>query len=80
MSALRSTLRGRVLGSRVWATTYAEPTTSGYEMIDARADVDIPDISQTVKDLVAGSGLMFEPAGEYGLNGVPGRLLYGVDP
>ena len=30
-------------------------------------------ISQTVKDLVAGSGLTFEDAGEYELKGVPDR-------
>jgi len=30
-------------------------------------------VSQTVKDLVAGSGLAFEPAGEHELKGVPDR-------
>jgi class 3 adenylate cyclase len=36
-------------------------------------------VSQTVKDLVAGSGLTFEDAGEHALKGVPNRLqLYGV--
>jgi len=36
-------------------------------------------VSQTVKDLVAGSGLTFEDAGEHELKGVPERLqLYGV--
>jgi class 3 adenylate cyclase len=36
-------------------------------------------VSQTVKDLVAGSGLAFEDAGEHDLKGVPDRLqLYGV--
>lgn len=30
-------------------------------------------VSQTVKDLVAGSGLTFEPAGEHDLRGVPDR-------
>jgi class 3 adenylate cyclase len=36
-------------------------------------------ISQTVKDLVAGSGLTFEDAGEHELKGVPGRWrLYRV--
>lgn len=30
-------------------------------------------VSQTVKDLVAGSGLVFEDAGEHELKGVPGR-------
>ena len=36
-------------------------------------------ISQTVKDLVAGSGLTFEDAGEHELKGVPDRWrLYGV--
>jgi class 3 adenylate cyclase len=36
-------------------------------------------VSQTVKDLVAGSGLAFEPAGEHELKGVPDRWrLYRV--
>ena len=36
-------------------------------------------ISQTVKDLVAGSGLTFADAGEHELKGVPGTWhLYGV--
>jgi len=36
-------------------------------------------VSQTVKDLTAGSGLRFEPAGEHGLKGVPDRWrLYRV--
>lgn len=36
-------------------------------------------ISQTVKDLVAGSGLTFEDAGEHELKGVPDRWhLYQV--
>jgi len=36
-------------------------------------------VSQTVKDLVAGSGLTFEDAGEHELKGVPDRVhLYGV--
>jgi class 3 adenylate cyclase len=30
-------------------------------------------VSQTVKDLVAGSGLVFEDAGEHDLKGVPDR-------
>ena len=30
-------------------------------------------VSQTVRDLVAGSGLTFEPAGEHELKGVPDR-------
>jgi class 3 adenylate cyclase len=30
-------------------------------------------VSQTVKDLVAGSGLRFEDAGEHELKGVPDR-------
>jgi class 3 adenylate cyclase/pimeloyl-ACP methyl ester carboxylesterase len=51
------------IGSRVAAT--AEPS-------EVR-------ISQTVKDLVAGSGLTFEDAGEYELKGVPDRWhLYRV--
>ena len=36
-------------------------------------------VSQTVKDLVAGSGLKFEDAGEHELKGVPDRWrLYRV--
>jgi class 3 adenylate cyclase len=36
-------------------------------------------VSQTVKDLVAGSGLEFEDAGEHELKGVPDRWhLYRV--
>lgn len=36
-------------------------------------------VSQTVKDLVAGSGLSFEDAGEHEMKGVPGRWrLYRV--
>jgi len=36
-------------------------------------------VSQTVKDLVAGSGLLFEDAGEHELKGVPGPWhLYSV--
>ena len=36
-------------------------------------------VSQTVKDLVAGSGLAFEDAGEHELKGVPDRWrLYRV--
>ncbi|HET9724317.1 MAG TPA: adenylate/guanylate cyclase domain-containing protein [Actinomycetota bacterium] len=38
-------------------------------------------VSQTVKDLVAGSGLVFEHAGEYELKGIPDRWrLYRVVP
>jgi class 3 adenylate cyclase len=39
-------------------------------------------VSQTVKDLVAGSGLTFEDAGEYELKGVPDRwhVYRVVDP
>jgi class 3 adenylate cyclase len=38
-------------------------------------------VSQTVKDLVAGSGLAFEDAGEHDLKGVPDRVqLFRVDP
>jgi class 3 adenylate cyclase len=37
-------------------------------------------VSQTVKDLVAGSGLAFDDRGEHELKGVPGsRRLYAVD-
>jgi hypothetical protein len=32
-------------------------------------------VSQTVKDLVAGSGLTFDDGGEYGLKGVPDRSM-----
>jgi hypothetical protein len=36
-------------------------------------------VSRTVKDLVAGSGLVFEDAGDYELKGVPDRWrLYRV--
>jgi class 3 adenylate cyclase len=36
-------------------------------------------VSQTVKDLVAGSGLTFEDSGEYELKGIPDRWhLYRV--
>jgi class 3 adenylate cyclase len=36
-------------------------------------------VSQTVKDLVAGSGLQFESRGEHELNGIPDRWrLYSV--
>jgi class 3 adenylate cyclase len=36
-------------------------------------------VTSTVKDLVAGSGLVFEAAGEHGLKGVPDRWhLYRV--
>jgi class 3 adenylate cyclase len=38
-------------------------------------------VSQTVKDLVAGSGLAFEDAGERELKGVPDRWrLYRATP
>ena len=38
-------------------------------------------VSQTVKDLVAGSRLGFTDAGEHELKGIPGaRHLYGVAP
>jgi class 3 adenylate cyclase len=37
-------------------------------------------VSQTVKDLVAGSGLTFADAGEYELKGVPGRWRLYVVP
>lgn len=38
-------------------------------------------VSQTVKDLVAGSGLAFRDSGEHELKGVPGRWrLYTVEP
>jgi hypothetical protein len=37
-------------------------------------------VSQTVKDLVAGSGLAFEDRGEHALKGVPGSWrLYSVE-
>jgi hypothetical protein len=36
-------------------------------------------VSQTVKDLVAGSGFSFEPIGEHELKGVPDRWrIYAV--
>jgi class 3 adenylate cyclase len=38
-------------------------------------------VSHTVKDLVAGSGIQFEPRGAYELKGIPGEWqLYRVDP
>ncbi len=38
-------------------------------------------VSSTVRDLVAGSGLAFEDAGEYELKGIPGRWhLYRTAP
>ena len=38
-------------------------------------------VSNTVKDLVAGSGLQFRERGEVELKGVPGQWrLYSVDP
>ena len=47
--------------------------------IAAAADPDRVLVSQTVKDLVAGSGLTFEDAGEHELKGVPDRWrLYRV--
>jgi pimeloyl-ACP methyl ester carboxylesterase len=41
--------------------------------ISASAGASEALVSQTVKDLVAGSGLTFEPAGEHELKGVPDR-------
>jgi class 3 adenylate cyclase len=47
--------------------------------IAAKADASTVMVSQTVKDLVAGSGLAFEDAGEHELKGVPDRWrLYRV--
>jgi class 3 adenylate cyclase len=38
-------------------------------------------VSSTVKDLVAGSGLVFQDRGEHALKGIPDRWhLYGVVP
>ncbi|HVF07592.1 MAG TPA: adenylate/guanylate cyclase domain-containing protein [Actinomycetota bacterium] len=49
--------------------------------VGAKADASIVLASQTVKDLVAGSGLTFEDAGEHELKGVPDRWhLYRVVP
>jgi pimeloyl-ACP methyl ester carboxylesterase/class 3 adenylate cyclase len=49
--------------------------------VGAKADASQVLVSQTVKDLVAGSGLTFEDAGEYALKGVPDRWrLYRVTP
>ena len=39
--------------------------------IGAKAGASEVLVSQTVKDLVAGSGLVFEDAGEHELKGVP---------
>ena len=47
--------------------------------VAATAGPDQVLVSQTVKDLVAGSGLSFEDAGEHELKGVPDRWrLYRV--
>ena len=47
--------------------------------IGASAGLSEVPVSQTVKDLVAGSGLMFEDAGLHKLKGVPDRWrLYRV--
>jgi class 3 adenylate cyclase len=47
--------------------------------VGAKAGASEVLVSQTVKDLVAGSGLAFEDAGEYELKGVPDRWrLYRV--
>lgn len=47
--------------------------------VGAKADANEVLVSQTVKDLVAGSGLTFEEAGEHELKGVPDRWrLYRV--
>jgi hypothetical protein len=51
-------------------------------MIVGRAAVHIPDIFQTVNDLVAGSGLMYDDTGKHELKAVPNRwrLYRGVHP
>ena len=47
--------------------------------VGAKAGASEVLVSQTVKDLVAGSGLVFEDAGEHELKGVPDRWhLYRV--
>ncbi len=47
--------------------------------VGAKADANEVLVSQTVKDLVAGSGLTFEDAGEHDLKGIPDRWhLYRV--
>jgi class 3 adenylate cyclase len=47
--------------------------------VGAKADANEVLVSQTVKDLVAGSGLIFEDVGEHELKGVPDRWrLYRV--
>jgi class 3 adenylate cyclase len=47
--------------------------------VAAAADASQILVSQTVRDLVAGSGLVFEDAGEHELKGVPDRWhLYRV--
>jgi class 3 adenylate cyclase len=49
----------------------------GSRVVDAGASEVL--VSQTVRDLVAGSGLTFEDAGEHELKGVPDRWhLYRV--
>ena len=47
--------------------------------VGAEAGANEVFVSQTVKDLVAGSGLTFEEAGEHELKGIPDRWpLYRV--
>ena len=41
--------------------------------VAAKAEPSEVLVSQTVKDLVAGSGLIFQEAGEHELKGVPDR-------
>jgi class 3 adenylate cyclase len=49
--------------------------------VGAKASASEVLVSQTVKDLVAGSGLSFEDRGLHELKGVPDQWrLYGVTP
>ena len=64
---------------RRWTATTSRPR--GGDRRARRGDGRASEVlvSQTVKDLVAGSGLMFEDAGEHELKGVPDRWhLYRV--
>ena len=58
--------------------TYPDTVSIG-SRVGAQASPSEVLVSQTVKDLVAGSGLTFEDSGEYELKGVPDRWhLYRV--
>jgi len=59
--------------SRSSATTWRVSAWAIGARVGAKAGANEVLVSQTVKDLVAGSGLMFEDAGEHELKGVPDR-------